>query len=114
MKELTLRQLCEACGVSRRAVQGYEKAGLVKPTGKNFRGYLLYDEEAQKAVLGIKRLQDFGFPVKEIALFQSLDTERRIEILVKKSENLQKKRAMTDECIRLIAEMIEAEKQKLT
>ena len=34
MAEMTLRELCDSLGVSRRAVQGYEKAGLVSPEGK--------------------------------------------------------------------------------
>ena len=45
MAEMTLRELCDSLGVSRRAVQGYEKAGLVSPEGKNERGYLLYSGE---------------------------------------------------------------------
>lgn len=35
MKEMTLREVCESANVSRRAVQGYEKAGLVSASGKN-------------------------------------------------------------------------------
>lgn len=34
MSEITLREVCEKLGVSRRAVQGYEKAGLVTASGK--------------------------------------------------------------------------------
>ena len=41
MSEITLRELYDAFGISRRAVQGYEKAGLVSATSKNKRGYLL-------------------------------------------------------------------------
>ena len=44
----TLRQVCTELNVSRRAVQGYEKAGLVAPSGKNKYGYLLYGEEARE------------------------------------------------------------------
>lgn len=33
MNTMTLREVCDSLGVSRRTVQGYEKAGLVKPTG---------------------------------------------------------------------------------
>ena len=47
MDELTLREVCNRIGVSRRAVQGYESAGLVNAAHKNERGYLLYDEKAQ-------------------------------------------------------------------
>lgn len=32
---MTLREICESLGVSRRTLQGYEKAGLVASTGRN-------------------------------------------------------------------------------
>lgn len=64
--EKLLREVCETLEVSRRAVQGYEKAGLVSATGHNERGYLLYDEEAQKRIEECKMYQDMGFKVKEI------------------------------------------------
>ena len=47
----TLRQVCRITGVTRRSIQGYEKAGLVHPSGHNERGYLLYNAE------GIQRIQ---------------------------------------------------------
>ena len=56
MKDLTLREILEKYGVSRRAVQGYEKAGIVRPTGKNERGHLLYDEETVEKIRETKKL----------------------------------------------------------
>lgn len=50
MSEMTLQEVCNTVGVSRRAVQGYEKAGLVSATDRNKRGYLLYDEKAQEKI----------------------------------------------------------------
>ena len=66
MKEYTLRELCEKCNVTRRAVQWYEKHGLVKPCGKNKMGYLLYNEDFFEKVKEIKSLQNYGFKVSEI------------------------------------------------
>ena len=43
MEKKTLRKVCELVEITRRTVQGYEKAGLVAPIGKNKYGYLLYD-----------------------------------------------------------------------
>lgn len=63
---ITLREVCENVGVSRRAVQGYEQAGLVTPTGKNKRGYLLYNQEEQEKIRQIKFFQEMGFSIKEI------------------------------------------------
>lgn len=63
---MMLRDICVAIGVTRRAVQGYERAGLVVASGKNSRGYLLYDEMAQERIRKIKLFQDLGFSIKEI------------------------------------------------
>jgi len=63
---MTLREICVAAGVTRRAVQGYEKAGLVSPTGKTSRGYLLYDLNSQERIKVIRLYQQLGFSIKEI------------------------------------------------
>ena len=62
----TLREVCDAFGVSRRAVQGYEKVGLISMSGKNERGHLLYDEDMQERIRRIKLFQQMGFSIKEI------------------------------------------------
>lgn len=54
---MTLREICETLGVSRRALQGYEKAGLVASTGRNKYGHLLYDEKARERIAEIKFYQ---------------------------------------------------------
>ena len=64
--DMTLKEIQKNLGVSRRAVQGYEKAGLVAPTGRNRFGHLLYDEEACERIRRIKWYQNLGFTVKEI------------------------------------------------
>lgn len=63
---MTLREICETLGVSRRALQGYEKAGLVASTGRNKYGHLLYDEKAKARIAKIKFYQQLGFSIKEI------------------------------------------------
>lgn len=73
-KEKTLREICNELSVTRRAVQGYEKAGLVCATGRNKYGHLLYDENARKRIATIKFYQQLGFQVKEIR--QIIDAPR--------------------------------------
>lgn len=63
---MTLREISDTFGVSRRAVQGYEKAGLVSATGKNKRGHLLYDTDSQERIKQIKLFQQIGFSILEI------------------------------------------------
>ena len=64
--DMTLREVCTATNVSRRAVQGYEKAGLVRASGKTNRGYLIYNEETQERIRQIRLYQQLGFSIKEI------------------------------------------------
>lgn len=63
---MTLREICETLEVSRRAVQGYEKAGLVFATDRNKYGHLLYDETTMLRIARIKFYQQLGFSIKEI------------------------------------------------
>ena len=62
----TLRELCAELRVSRRAVQGYEKWGLLAPTDKNKYGHLLYDQLAVERIQTIRFYQRAGFALKEI------------------------------------------------
>ena len=62
----TLRQMCVELGVSRRAVQGYEKAALVIPSGKNKYGHLLYGESERERIRLIWFYQQMGFSLKQI------------------------------------------------
>lgn len=70
MEVMTLREVCDAFEVSRRAVQGYEKEGLVSASERNERGYLLYDKTEQEKIRQIKFYQQLGFKLKERASFQ--------------------------------------------
>ena len=59
MSELkSLREICKEVNVTRRAIQGYEKMGLVAPYRKNKYGYLLYGDEEKRRIEYIKLLQD--------------------------------------------------------
>lgn len=66
MQDATLREVCAKYKVSRRAVQGYEKAGIVKSTGKNKMGHLLYDVATQERIGIIRMYQEIGFSVRDI------------------------------------------------
>ena len=67
MEAKTLREICACTGVSRRTIQGYEKAGLVSASGKNKYGHLLYDQAAEERIRNIRFYQQIGFPVREIS-----------------------------------------------
>lgn len=103
MDNMTLREVCNSANVSRRAVQGYEKAGLVFVSGKNERGYLLYDIHTLERIKQIKLYQQFGFTIKEIKniidapnvvlkvvleeqIIRLKEEKRQLEILIDKAD----------------------------
>lgn len=88
----TLREVCGDLGVSRRAVQGYEKAGLISASGKNERGYLLYNEAIQERIRQIKLFQQMGFTLKEIKGIIDASNDILKSALEKQVEKLKEQR----------------------
>ena len=85
----TLRQLCAELGLSRRTIQGYEKAGLVAPSGRNKYGHLLYGKPEQEHIQLIRFYQQMGFSLKEIKnLLEAPDSVKKtvLQAQVKKLE----------------------------
>lgn len=108
MNELkSLREVCDMVGVSRRAIQGYEKAGLVAPTERNKYGYLLYDEKEQQKIRQVKMYQRFGFTVKEIKLLMETTEGERKEALVQKVAELRVKKEEIEYIIEMAESMIQ-------
>lgn len=104
---MTLREICDSLGVSRRAVQGYEKVGLVKPTGKNERGHLLYDEQTRERIREIRLFQQIGFTRKEIATIIDAPSEIRREALERQLVRLKKKKEDVEVLIQEVYQLIE-------
>ncbi len=91
----TLHELCDELGVTRRVIQGYEKAGLVSATGKNKYGHLLYNEKAQERIVQIRMYQQLGFTIREIKelidapdSFVKATVEKQILYLKEKKKNI--------------------------
>ena len=84
----TLREVCTLLGVSRRAVQGYEFAGMLEPVGRNKYGHLLYDEETMIKITVIRHCQQMGFTIKEIKSLLESDSDTFCACLKQKNDNL--------------------------
>lgn len=107
MNIMTLREVCDSLGVSRRTVQGYEKAGLVKPTGKTKRGYLVYDEKAKERIREIRLFQEIGFTRKEIAHIIDAPGNIRKEALERQMVRLKEKKKDVEALIQEVYRLIE-------
>lgn len=105
--DMTLREIGNTYGVSRRAVQGYEKAGLVAASGKNERGYLLYNEPLQDRIRQIRLFQQMGFTIKEIKNLIDAPGDVLKAVLERQTEKLMKQKENTEILIAKIYELIE-------
>ena len=107
MQDATLREVCAKYKVSRRAVQGYEKAGIVKSTGKNKMGYLLYDAATQERIGIIRMYQEIGFSVREIKEIIDTPKTSTIPILENQMDKLKKERSRIEEQIEILYDLIQ-------
>ena len=106
----SLSEVCSVLEVSRRAVQGYENAGLVSATGKNKYGHLLYDEEAQWRIKQIRLLQQLGFKVKEIKEIIDAPDEVLRKAVERQIESLKAEIEYKEEIIRQAKKMVNTSK----
>ena len=71
MDQLTVGELAERTGTTRRAIRLYEQVGLIAPArGPN--GYRLYGEQHVEQLIFIKALRGVGASLKEMAEFYRL------------------------------------------
>lgn len=107
MQEITLRELCKKYDVSRRAVQGYEKAGLVQASGKNKMGHLLYDMKSQERIQKIRMFQNIGFSIKDIAAIIDLPREEVFPLLEEQVKKLEKEQVRIEEQIIIVHKLLQ-------
>ena len=106
--EQTLRQVCAELGLSRRSVQGYEKAGLVSPSGRNKYGHLLYGEPERERIRLIRFYQQMGISLKEIRYLLDAPSSVKKAVLQERIEKLMAEHAHLQEVIRQAREYIAA------
>ncbi len=104
--KMTLRELCAEVGVSRRAVQGYEKLGLVAPSEKNKYGHLLYDEKAVARVRLIHFYQETGLSLQEIRRLIDAPSAAKKTALNAQLKKMEAKRTRHNAMIELLRQHI--------
>ncbi len=101
-QDISLREIRNILGLSRRIIQGYEKEGLIRSTARNKYGHLLYDEETLRRIVRIRFYQETGFQLKEIAAFIDGPAEAIKMRLKEQKEILEKQRNRLDRQIEII------------
>lgn len=72
---LTIGTLADAAGVGRETVRFYERKGLVADPPRSEAGYRLYPRETIGRLRFIRRAQELGFTLNEIAALLELRAE---------------------------------------
>ncbi|MDE6387255.1 MAG: MerR family transcriptional regulator [Lachnospiraceae bacterium] len=93
---MTVNEVSKLTGVSIRALQYYDKIGLLRPTGYTESGYRLYDDTALETLQQILLFRELEFPLKEIKEIISRPDfdrkkalEQQIKLLTMKKERLE-------------------------
>lgn len=93
---MTVHEVSKLTGVSIRALQYYDKIGLLKPTEYTESGYRLYDDTAMEKLQQILLFRELEFPLKEIEEILSgpdfdrnKALEQQITLLTMKKEHLE-------------------------
>ena len=93
----TVHEVSELTGISIRALQYYDKIGLLSPAQYTKAGYRLYDDVALERLQQILLFRELEFPLKHINAILSSPSfdrnraiEQQIEMLELKKEHLEK------------------------
>lgn len=105
------REVCELTGVTRRALQGFNEMGLLKPSKIEENGYWYYDAEAIEKLKDILVFQDLGYTRAEILeiLENPQDRDAHYEEAL---ERLKEGRLVLDEKIRLLESSLSSSEDK--
>ena len=63
---MTVHEVSRLTGVSIRALQYYDRIGLLSPAARTDAGYRLYDESALEILQQILLFRELEFPLKDI------------------------------------------------
>ena len=98
---MTVHQVSELAGVTVRALQYYDRLGLLPPAGLTRAGYRLYDEAALERLQQILLFRELEFPLKEIKRILNSPNYDRNKALEQQIELLTIKREHIDRLIRM-------------
>ena len=90
-QDKTLTEIRKYLNVSRKAIQGYEKHGLITGSQKDKYGRHVYDEKTMERIVKIRFYQKLGFSVKEIKELIDSNSEQIKKSLIDKKEEIENK-----------------------
>jgi Hg(II)-responsive transcriptional regulator len=76
MQKKTIGWVAKEAGVNLQTVLYYERRGLLPVPSRASNGYRLFDHEAVRRIRFIKRAQELGFSLKQIATLLALQEDQ--------------------------------------
>ena len=104
---LTIGQLAERARVNVQTIRYYERRGLLREPERTASNYRVYGGDTVRRVRFIKRAQELGFTLKEIAELLALRATRRSSCAEVRARSQAKMRDI-DEKLRTLAAMRKA------
>ena len=102
---MTVHQVSELTGVTVRALQYYDRIGLLPPTSCTEAGYRLYDETALERLQQILLFRELEFSLRDIrTILDSPDFDRK-KVLAQQAELLELKKERLEKLIALAREI---------
>ena len=88
-KIMTIGRAAQAAGVGIETIRYYQRLGLIDEPPKPLEGYRTYTNEHVRRLRFIKRAQELGFTLREIAVLLGLGASQCAETRVLAQEKLQ-------------------------
>ena len=98
---MTVHQVSELTGVTVRALQYYDRIGLLPPTSCTEAGYRLYDDAALERLQQIMLFRELEFPLRDIRAILDSPGYDRGEVLARQAELLELKKKRLEKLIAL-------------
>jgi Hg(II)-responsive transcriptional regulator len=76
MRQKTIGWVAKEAGVNAQTVLYYERRRLLPAASRSFSGYRLFNDESVRRIRFIKRAQELGFSLKQIAALLALQGEQ--------------------------------------
>lgn len=89
---LKIGDVAKRAGVNIQTLRYYERIGILNPTIRKDSGYRIYDADAIRTVLFIKKSQELGFSldeIKELLLLKASEVSRCEEVQEKARQHLE-------------------------
>lgn len=103
---MTVNEVVQIAGVSKRTLQYYDSIGLLPAKMRTETGYRLFDEEALETLKTIANYKSMGFELKEIKEILYTEGFDIVSALKKKREQLKKEYDIAGEKLKRVEDAL--------